>query len=466
MSTTGKKLRSDALGFAEVLFQGVAAVAPAGAAVSTMTGAAAFALGSLPLSATLAFFLVLLNAIILSRISKRVASAGGYYAYTKAGHGKAAGVFTGTMYIFYQIMAIALVGLSVAVFVPAMLSEVFGLSIPSYLWFVLLVIDLGGSFALSYAGIRESTVYATVMGMIEMATVVTLGAALVLMSHQNTLSVFTPRYAADGLAGIGLGTLFMYTAFAGYGNATPLGEEAKQAKAAISKALILTVVILGAFFIFSAYAFTVAWGPSQMGTYASALVPGVSLVYSEISPIAAIILTALFINSLFTGAVVLTNSTSRVMFDMSRDGVLPRQLSSVHGKRLTPYLSAFVTFASALAVATVSTLILGGFNAFLFTATAATLGTLLVHITVNTSFLTMLKRLGSAIKLTDVLLVGAAVAALVLVFYSTFIAISVPVVYGTYTLIAFALVSAAFAIRSDRKERVQPPIDRDQTTSG
>ncbi len=448
LAIQNKKLRADALSFAEVLFQGIAAVAPAGAAVSTMTGAAAFALGSLPLSATLAFFLVLLNAIIISRISRRVSSAGGYYAYTKAGHGNTAAIFTGLMYIFYQVMAIALVGLSVAVFVPAMLSDVFGLSIPGYLWFLLLLADLGFSFLLSYAGIRESTRYATVMGAIEMATVVVLGGALALMSKYNTISVFTPSYASGGLAGIALGTLFMYTAFAGYGNATPLGEEAKQAKSSISKALILTVIVLGAFFIFSAYSFTVAWGPSQMGSYASALVPGVSLVYERISPIAAVILTALFINSLFTGAVVLTNSTSRVMFDMARDGALPSGLSSVHGKRLTPHVAAFATFIIALGIATGATLEFGGFNAFLFTATAATLGTLLVHVVVNTSLLTMLKKMKASITPADLLLVFAAVLALAFVFYGTFISISPSVIYGTYTLIAFAAISGIYAFAS------------------
>ena len=438
-------LRRDAIGFAEVLFQGIAAVAPAGAAVATMTGAAAFALGSLPLSALLAFLLVLLNATIISRVSKRVASAGGYYAYVKAGYGKKLGVFTGMMYIFYQIMAISFVGLSMSVFVPAMLSEVFNVNIPSYLWFLLLLVTLGLAFSLSYAGIRESTRFSFIMAAIEMTTVVILGAALILISKNNTLAVFTPKYATGGLSGIALGMLFMYTAFAGFGNSTPLGEEAKNPKSNISKALIFTALILGAFFIFSAYAFTVAWGPSQMGTYASALVPGVSLVYDEISPYAAALLAVLFINSLFTGAVVLTNSTSRVMFDMGRDGILPAPVSSVHGKRLTPHVAAFVTFFAALAIASLSTILLGGFNAFLFTATAATLGTLLVHVLINASMPSAIKNSGGRYTAVDVLLVAAAVIALAFVFYGTFLSISSPVIIGTVVFVAFVIASALMA---------------------
>ncbi|MEM0075909.1 MAG: hypothetical protein QXV84_06150, partial [Conexivisphaerales archaeon] len=85
------QLKKDALVFREVLFQGIAASAPAGAAVATLTGSATFALGSLPLATVLAFVLVLLNAIVINRISEHVAGAGGYYEYTKQGFGVSMG---------------------------------------------------------------------------------------------------------------------------------------------------------------------------------------------------------------------------------------------------------------------------------------------------------------------------------------------------------------------------------------
>ncbi|MCL4453940.1 hypothetical protein [Ferroplasma sp.] len=76
-------LKKDSLSLYNVIFQGVAGSAPAGAAVATLTGSAAFALGSLPLSAVVAFVIVLINAFIINRISRHVAGAGGYYAYSR-----------------------------------------------------------------------------------------------------------------------------------------------------------------------------------------------------------------------------------------------------------------------------------------------------------------------------------------------------------------------------------------------
>ena len=56
-----EQLRKGVLNFRQTLFQGIAASAPAGAAVATMTGSAAYALGALPLAALVAFAIVALN---------------------------------------------------------------------------------------------------------------------------------------------------------------------------------------------------------------------------------------------------------------------------------------------------------------------------------------------------------------------------------------------------------------------
>jgi amino acid transporter len=85
------ELKQGVLNRGETLFQGIAASAPAGAAVATMTGAAGYALGALPLSALIAFFVVVLNAYIIKRISSRMAGAGGYYDYTKVAFGPLSG---------------------------------------------------------------------------------------------------------------------------------------------------------------------------------------------------------------------------------------------------------------------------------------------------------------------------------------------------------------------------------------
>ncbi|MEM3186415.1 MAG: APC family permease [Conexivisphaerales archaeon] len=441
------QLKKDALVFREVLFQGIAASAPAGAAVATLTGSATFALGSLPLATVLAFVLVLLNAIVINRISEHVAGAGGYYEYTKQGFGVSMGSFVGWVYIIYQVFALAFIGLSNAIFVPALLSSVFNINVPGWLWIPLLIATEAFGFVISYLGVKGSLRWAMVMGSLEMIVVVVIGLIITLSRPGiNTLSVFTPQYAQGGISDVALGVLFAYTAFAGYGGATPLGEETKEAKRTVGRAVLFTSVLLGLFFIFAAYAFTVGWGPYNMGSYANALVPGINLAMQDIGPIAAIAITVFYINSILTDAVVFTNSASRVVFSMGRDRVLPASLSAVHKVHKTPHVSAVATVIAATFVAAVSVPLLGGggFNAFLFTGVVSTLATLLVHMIVNAALPNIRKRQNLPIGLVNVLLPVITIATLAYVFYGTFISISLPVVVAAYLFTAWIVVGLIY----------------------
>lgn len=438
-------LRKDSIGLRETMFQGIASAAPAGAAVSTLTGAAAFALGSLPLTAFIGFIVVLLNALVINRISLKVSGAGGYYEYVKTGYGPRVALFAGLFYIFYQIMAITLVALSVAVFVPAILSVGFGVNLPSIIWLPLLVVTLLFGFLISYSGIRGSTRYTMIMAVLEILIISVFG-VFIILSHPsvNTTSVFTPKYAVGGFDGVGLGVLLMYTAFSGFGASTPLGEESRKPKQVIGRSVLFAVVILGAFFVFTSYVFTVSWGPLNMSGYANSLVPGISIVGSDIGLFAAVIIAVLFINSLLTGTVVLINGTSRVMMAMGRDGILPIGLSRIHGTKKTPHIAAGVIALSSLAIGFIGVMILGGFPAFIMAAIAATLGVLFVHALINVSLPRIEKKFDGKMSATGLALSIVTVVIFALIFYSTFLSISLPVLLGAGIFVVWLAVNFVY----------------------
>jgi amino acid transporter len=456
MDTTLKK---NSLTLTDVIFQGVAGSAPAGAAVATLTGSAAFALGSLPLSAVVAFIIVFINAVIINRISKHVVGAGGYFAYSREGLGKFAGIFTGWMYIMYQIMSLAFIGLSVAIFLPALLDTVFGIVIPFYSWAILLILVLGFGYFVSFSGVRKSVRYAMVMATIEVIIVAAISIIIITARPSiNTALVFTPVYAVHGFTGVMLGVLFMYTAFSGFGTATPLGEEAQNANKVIGRGVLIAVIILGLFFILASYAFTVGWGPTRMLSYSQELVPGIILTKSYLGIIGAIVITVLFVNSLFTDAVVFTNSLSRVVFSMSRDNVLPGILSSVHSERRTPHIAAGIMVVIAFAIGTVSVVSLGGFNAFLYTGIAATLSALLVHIFANASLTGIIYKMKLKFNVgMDIVLPAVSIAILGFVFYGSFISINRVVIIASVTFIIWALIGLVYSAVSE-KFLVHTPI--------
>ncbi|BAB60077.1 amino acid transporter [Thermoplasma volcanium GSS1] len=442
-----RSLRRNVLNFREVLFQGVAASAPAGAAVATMTGSAAFALGSLPLAAAVAFVIVFLNALIIRRISTHVAGPGGYYDYIKTGFGKEVGIFSGWVYILYQIAALAFISLSIAVFVPALLSYIYGISVPGNLWIPLLIGAAAFGYLVSFSGIRGSLRYVSVMGSLEIAVVVFIG-LFIILSHPaiNTPAVFTLKYDKFGVSGIALGVLFMYTAFSGFGGMTPLGEEAKNAKKLIGDAVIISSVILGVFFVFAAYAFTVGWGPSSMESYANNLVPGIKLAQVDIGLWAAILITIFYINSILTDNVTFSNSVARITLSMSRDGVLPRFLSEVHEKRKTPHFAGLVMVIASVIIGLLSVEFLGPFGGFLFTGVLSTLAALLVHMLANLSLPVIIKKKANKVGVLNVALPVTVTAILVYVFYGTFVSISTPVVAASISFGAWATFAAIFSV--------------------
>jgi amino acid transporter len=460
------KLSSNAIGLKEGLIQGVASAAPAGAAVATLTGAAFFALGALPLTAFIAFLVVLLNGYIISKISLKVSGSGGYYEYVKRGHGPSAALLTGFIYIFYQIMALAFVALSIAVFVPAALSSVFNINVPSYLLTPFLAASLGYGFIISFSGIKLSTRYTMIMALIEIVAV-GLMEAYILLTHPslNNPGVFTLKYSPKGITGVALGVLLMYTAFAGFGASTPLGEESRKPKQTISKSVIISILILGAFFVFSAYTFTVAYGPAKMSEYATALVPGITILDSYLGVGAGVFITILFVNSLLTGLVVLTNATSRVLMTMARDGLVPKMFAKTHKKRLTPHIAAGAITLSALIISTVSALLLGGFTAFITVAIGATLGTLFVHILINSAFPSVNKRFTGKFGIGNIILSAVSIVIFLFILASTFLSINLAVIVGTAAFIAFT-VFAIFAIYVKRRRlnELKVGVARELTT--
>ena len=107
MVSTNRQLHKGAVGYLELIFQSISFTAPAIAVTATMTGAAAFAYGALPLTYVLALLGVLSAGFVVYAFSKKVASSGGYYRYIERGFGPRMGGFGGWVYMLYTVMTIS-----------------------------------------------------------------------------------------------------------------------------------------------------------------------------------------------------------------------------------------------------------------------------------------------------------------------------------------------------------------------
>jgi amino acid transporter len=367
------------------------------------------------------------------------------------------------MYLLYQIFAMAFIALSISVFVPALLTTVFNITIPSYTWLPLLAGTMLFGYYVSVVGIKQSLRYAMVMGTLEILVVVVISFVIIL-SHPsiNTAQVFTTKYAAGGLSGVMLGVLFMYTSFSGFGTMTPLGEEAKDGKKMVGTTIVYSAIILGGFFVFAAYAFTVGWGPLNMLSYASNLVPGIILTKSDLGVVGAIVITVFYINSILTDIAVFFNSSSRVTMSLARNNILPNVLTSIHHKHQTPHISAAAMGIAAFLVAAIGTVVLGGggFNIFLVTGIVSTLPALLVHAIANAALPKLNKMDSNKYGALNIVLPIIAIVILGFVFYGTFISISYTVILGSVIFLIWVVVGIVLSIVRKKNYVVDPEFSK------
>ena len=106
---------------------------------------------------------------------------------------------------------------------------------------------------LNYRGIGLSTRTGLVLGIIEIAIFVLISLLLIVNAGgRNTLSVFVP--GADGVKPAFQGMIFCLLAFIGFEAAAPLGEETRDPRRTIPRAVIWSAIVVGLFYVFNYYA--------------------------------------------------------------------------------------------------------------------------------------------------------------------------------------------------------------------
>jgi len=373
-----------------LISQSMAGMAPTCDVVAFMTAGAAFALVALPLSYLLAFGLMFIEVNTLYHLSKHRGSAGGYYSYVSAGLGPRAALVTALMVIFYQLVSVAGVPVYVAgVFLPELAKSYLGIALPGWFWMPMILFFIGVPWLLSVLGIRPTVKTLVFTSSLEIVFLIVASAIIIARSPLHTpLAPFS--FGSVGVKGVALGMIFAITSFIGVGSHAPLGEESKgvrtQQGRLIGKAAILSLTMVGAALVISAYALTVGWGQAKMASFARSPAPGVAVFLHYLGPVGAIALVVLAINSALMDDLALMTSTSRVLYAVSRDKLLQTSFAMVNGRR-APARAVSGVAAVATVVAIGSGLWFGPVVAFDVLTTTVLFGLVSAHSLMNISLM-------------------------------------------------------------------------------
>jgi amino acid transporter len=369
----------------------LALMAPSMAANINPQGTAGSIGRAVPLAFALATVGVLLIAWTFVRLTQRFNHAGSVYGFVGASLGPRAGVVSGWAlmgtYTFYGVVTATASGIFGAEFLDAL-----GVwtNQPAWAPFVVGAVALAGVWALAASNIREGTrvllvIEATTVALILVVSVIILARlATGTAPNGNTLdfSVFTVP-AGTGTSAVFLGVVFGFLSFAGFEAAATLGEEAREPRRDIPRAILGVAVFGGLYFVFVTAVEVMAFGTdakgvesfvasgSLLGDLGSQFVAG---WVGELITIGAAV-------SAFGCALACVVGATRLLYALSRDEVGPAPLGAVSAGNGVPVRSTAAVAIAVYVVIGLGWFVLGvaPFDLFVASGTIGTLILLLVY---------------------------------------------------------------------------------------
>jgi amino acid transporter len=394
-SSAASGLQRDAIGLAPVLFQSITHMAPAAAVAFSIIFATTYAGGATPLAVVLALVACLFVAISIAQLARHLPSAGGLYTYSARGLHPVVGFFVAWGFMLAEPIVAPLLYLVFGNALSSYLNAHF--STPLWLWAPFAAVAGIGVWVLVYRGVRISTETGVALGAFEIVVFLALAITLIIAAgSNNTLSVFSPSTGnSGGMGSVFAGMVYTVLAFIGFEASAPLGEEAKDPKRTIPRAVILSCVLIGVFYLVCYYGATVYFGPDKMADPKNGFFafngndPWDGLASKVWGPFSILVLLAI-LNSAFANSNAGANAASRVGFALGRVGILPRALATVHPRFKTPSMAIHVQGALGIVIAIGLGFALynsgpspSPLNAFALLGTVATLVIVCIYILTN-----------------------------------------------------------------------------------
>ncbi|WIX78535.1 APC family permease [Amycolatopsis carbonis] len=361
----------------------VALMAPSMAANINPQQTAAAAGRAVPLAFLLSAAGVLLVAYGFVRLCQHYHHAGSVYAFVGATLGPRAGVVSGIgllgTYTFYAVVTSSAAG----VLGTAFLTQVGIWPNPPW-WgpFVLTAVALVGSWLLAVAPARRGT--STLLA-VEGATiaVILLVTAVILVrliagnapgDAHFTMSVFT--FTPDiGLSGVFLGAVFGFLSFAGFEAAATLGEETRDPRRNIPRAILGTAIFGGAFFVIVTAVEMMAFGSDAQAFHDSSSLLG-DLGSTFVGSWAGDVISVGAAISAFGCCLACVVGGSRLLFALGRDAFDGRGIGRTSPKG-TPVIAVTAVASAAALIIVVCAVFFGATAADTF-AWSGSIGTLIL----------------------------------------------------------------------------------------
>jgi amino acid transporter len=347
------KLHAGAVGLGGVLFLTVTGAAPISAMLFNTPLSVGYGNG-IGTPAGFAFATVILTIFSVGYVSmaRKVTAAGGFYSFISHGLGRELGMASGlAMVVAYSVFEASLCG-GFAYFGTLKLNQ-YGYH-PSWVVVALFMVVL-----ISILAFFDVHISARVLGVALISEVIALlifdlvvfaqGGENIQAAAINPINAFKNLPASGSgdhavVAGAwAVGVFFAFWSWVGFEMAPNYGEESRDPKRIVPRAMYMSVVGLGIFYVItswaaiSAYPTTAAAALVAVGNPAGFyLEPAVTFGNQFLSDV----MSYLIITGSFACGMAFHNTTARYFYSLGREKVLPAALGRTHPKYRSPHIAS------------------------------------------------------------------------------------------------------------------------------
>jgi amino acid transporter len=397
----------------------------------------------------------LLIATAIAEFSKKLPTAGFAYTYITRTFGARAGFVGGWVVLAAYLPLVSLLLAASGLLIHDIFDRHIGINVP---WYVGTIVSGITVLVIGNLGIRRSV--RTVLLLLGFEVIVMLGLFGTIIftggADGNSLAPFSPTHSPEALTGLAYGVLWGFWNCFGFESAGTLGEETENPRRNIPRALYTAVVVIGIFYIVSAYAVVIGFGTNNTEAFTTNDAPWATLGDTFWSPSVAWILSLTVLNSIFAVMVSGFSATVRVLFAMGRENVLPASLGKVNPKTQVPTRAGYVYMGFAL-----TAVLVGGFawdplTYWLFAGVLGAVGFILTYMSIAIAVIVFYyKQHRDEFSVwRHGVLPGVGAVAMLLPLYGAFFPVpDYPLNLVPYVFVAWVLIGVLYAWYASRTRR-------------
>lgn len=341
------------LGTTPLVFMVIAAAAPLTVVGGTIP--ISFTVGNglgIPAMFLIATVILLLFAVGLLAVSKRLPKAGAFFSFIAHGLGRKPGLAGAYLAILCYTAIQGAVFLLLGSTISSSIVAIEGPDVP-YWVFALVGVAVVGILGYRHIELSSKVLFVALGAELLLGVVLVVAVLLDGGPEGISFSSFTVKEILSGSPGIGL--MFAIAGFIGFESAVIYRNEVRDPQRTVPRATYAAAIIIGLYYALLSWTQIIALGPSTILEVAGADPAGLlgTVTDAFLGPIGSIVAVILMIGSMFAAVLSLHNILTRYFHNLANTGLLPSHLGDVHPRHRSPHRAAVVQIAIAALMITV-----------------------------------------------------------------------------------------------------------------